>query len=125
LSAGLKGYLKLFEVLTLRDSFRLYFRNSTREGSLQLFYAIVYIFLPPAGYHFDGAVRHISHLAGKVISICDVIGGETKPHSLNATYKSYLFSDLTQSSSCLFIIFIFQALNDSIKCFIPQDLPFF
>jgi hypothetical protein len=43
-----------------------------------------------------------------VISICDVIGGETKPHSLNATCKSYLFSDLTQSSSCLFIILYFR-----------------
>jgi hypothetical protein len=88
--------------------FRLYFRNSTCEGSLQLFYAIVYILLPSAGYHFDGAVRHISDLAGKVISICDVVGGETKPHSLNATCKSYLFSDRAQSSSCLFIILYFR-----------------
>jgi hypothetical protein len=106
--AGSKGYLKLLVFLTLRDSFRLYLRNSARKGFLQLFYAIVYIFLPSAGYHFDGTVRHISDLAGKVISICDVIGGETKTHSLNATCKSYLFSCLTQSSSCLFIIVYFR-----------------
>ena len=71
------------------------------ESLLQVFNAIVNVFLAALEKYFDFTIRGIANKTGQFVSPGYTVGGKTKADALDLAAEKYMFSDICH---CFFLI---------------------